>query len=113
MALTTECCLEEALALLKWCILAASTVGPGHILAFTMAGAKFDMALMWAVLASAAVAFVMQECVARLCIVSGRGGFGECMRIHFGRGGGDKVWTRLSYATVGALIVSNMAFGCR
>ena len=66
---------------------------------------------MWAVLASAAVAFVMQECVARLCIVSGRS-FGEAMRHHFTANGGPELWMRISYITAGAIIISNMAYGC-
>ena len=106
----------EILTLLKWCILAASTVGPGHILSFTFAGAMFQMRLMWAVLVSAAVAFIMQEAVARLCIISGRS-FGEALQVHFkghaaSPGDGSKLWYRISHSIVGAIIVSNMAFGC-
>lgn len=103
--------INEILTLLKWCILAASTVGPGHILTFTLAGAKYEVALMWAVLASAAVAFIMQECVARLCIVSGRS-FGEAMKFHFGKGGKEHIWARISTITVSAIVISNMAYGC-
>ena len=33
----------EIVSLLQWAILAAATIGPGHILVFTIAGAKYDL----------------------------------------------------------------------
>ncbi len=54
-------------------LVAAAFIGPGTVTTATIAGANFCFVLMWALLLSIIVTFVLQEMSSRLGIVSGLG----------------------------------------
>ena len=54
-------------------LVAAAFIGPGTVTTATIAGANFGFVLMWALLLSIIVTFVLQEMSSRLGIVSGLG----------------------------------------
>ena len=54
-------------------LVAAAFIGPGTVSTASIAGANFGFALMWALLLSIIVTFVLQEMSSRLGIVSGLG----------------------------------------
>ena len=54
-------------------LVAAAFIGPGTVTTASIAGANFGFALMWALLLSIIVTFVLQEMSSRLGIVSGLG----------------------------------------
>ena len=54
-------------------LVAAAFIGPGTVTAASIAGANFGFVLMWALLLSIIVTFVLQEMSSRLGIVSGLG----------------------------------------
>ena len=62
---------REVRSLLFWCVLAASTIGPGTVVVCSKAGADFGLELLWALLAASFVAYTLQVNAARLCIVTG------------------------------------------
>ena len=74
---------REVRSLLFWCVLAASTIGPGTVVVCSKAGADFGLELLWALLAASFVAYTLQVNAARLCIVTGLP-LGQAMRRHFG-----------------------------
>ena len=53
--------------------MAAAFIGPGTVTTASIAGANFGFVLMWALLLSIIVTFVLQEMSSRLGIVSGLG----------------------------------------
>ena len=54
-------------------LVAAAFIGPGTVTTASIAGANFGFALMWALLLSIIVTFVLQEMSSRLGIISGLG----------------------------------------
>ena len=60
-------------------LVAAAFIGPGTVTTASIAGANFGFVLMWALLLSIIVTFVLQEMSSRLGIVSGLG-FSEALR---------------------------------
>ena len=60
-------------------LVAAAFIGPGTVTTASIAGANFGFVLMWALLLSIIVTFVLQEMSSRLGIVSGLG-LSEAMR---------------------------------
>ena len=87
-------------------LVAAAFIGPGTVTTASIAGANFGFVLMWALLLSIIVTFVLQEMSSRLGIVSGLG-LSEALRSsinnHF-----LKVF--LMILTVSALGIGNAAF---
>lgn len=63
-------------------LVAAAFIGPGTITTATMAGARFEYSLLWAVAFSVAATLVLQEMSARLGLVT-RMGLGEVLRTTF------------------------------
>lgn len=60
-------------------LVAAAFLGPGTVTTATLAGARFGVALLWALLFSVLATLVLQEMAARLGLVTGRG-LGEAIR---------------------------------
>jgi Mn2+/Fe2+ NRAMP family transporter len=77
--------LDDLLSILSWAMLAASTVGPGSVVVCSKAGADFDLKLLWCLIVASAVAYILQENSARLCIETGLN-FGEAIRACWGNG---------------------------
>ncbi|KAH8065071.1 hypothetical protein JL722_1970 [Aureococcus anophagefferens] len=61
--------LEEGFELLRWSVLAASTIGPGTVIVCSKAGADYALTLLWALVLASFVAYALQEaprrCAAR------------------------------------------------
>ena len=87
-------------------LVAAAFIGPGTVTTASIAGANFGFVLMWALLLSIIVTFVLQEMSSRLGIVSGLG-LSEALRSsinnHFLKG-------FLMILIVSALGIGNAAF---
>lgn len=60
-------------------LVAAAFLGPGTVTTATLAGARFGVALLWALLFSVAATLVLQEMAVRLGLVTGQG-LGEAIR---------------------------------
>jgi NRAMP (natural resistance-associated macrophage protein)-like metal ion transporter len=60
-------------------LVTAAFIGPGTITTCSLAGAKFEFALLWGILFSVVATIILQEMSARLGIVS-RKGLGEALR---------------------------------
>ena len=58
--------LEEGFELLRWSVLAASTIGPGTVIVCSKAGADYALTLLWALVLASFVAYALQEGAARL-----------------------------------------------
>lgn len=87
-------------------LVAAAFVGPGTVTTATVAGARFGVALLWALLFSIAATLVLQEMAARLGLVTGRG-LGEAIRDRC-RGPVAR-WGAVGLV-VGAVVVGNAAY---
>jgi len=61
---------------------AAAFIGPGTVTTATVAGVRFGVALLWALLFSVLATLVLQEMAARVGLVTGRG-LGEAIRARF------------------------------
>ncbi|KAH8048681.1 hypothetical protein JL720_15797 [Aureococcus anophagefferens] len=79
--------LEEGFELLRWSVLAASTIGPGTVIVCSKAGADYALTLLWALVLASFVAYALQEGAARLSLL-GRTTLGRAMRTMWG-GGAD------------------------
>lgn len=62
--------------------MAAAFIGPGTVTTATLAGGRFGVVLLWALLFSVLATLVLQEMAARLGLVTGRG-LGEAIRERF------------------------------
>lgn len=83
-------------------MVAAAFLGPGTITTATLAGARFGVSLLWALLFGVIATLVLQEMAARLGLVTGRG-LGEAIRARF-RG-------RAGRGLAAALVVSAVVLG--
>ena len=66
-------------------MVAAAFLGPGTLTTATLAGVRFGVALLWALLFSVGATLVLQEMAARLGLVTGQG-LGEAVRARFASG---------------------------
>ena len=71
--------MKRLLNILFWSVISAAFIGPGTVTTASTAGARFGLALAWALLFSTVACIVLQEAVARLVIASGRS-LGEAIR---------------------------------
>lgn len=51
---------QEVVSLLRWSMLAATTVGPGTVVTCSRAGAEQGLALIWALVFATILAFTLQ-----------------------------------------------------
>ncbi len=84
----------------------AAFIGPGTVTTASMAGARFGLTLLWAVVFSILATMVLQEMSARLGVVSHRG-LGEALRVGFP---GKALSGVLVLGVGGALVLGNTAF---
>lgn len=87
-------------------LVTAAFVGPGTIATASVAGARFGVVLLWAVLFAVAASLVLQEMAARLGVVTGAG-LGEALRRGFDAPLPRRLAALLVVAAVGA---GNAAF---
>lgn len=87
-------------------LVAAAFIGPGTVTTATLAGARFGVALLWALGFSVAATLVLQEMAARLGVVTGRG-LGEAVRERF-----ENPASRFLAATlvISAIVIGNAAY---
>ena len=87
-------------------LVAAAFIGPGTVTTATVAGTRFGVALLWALLFSIAATLVLQEMAARLGLVTGKG-LGEAIRE---RCRGPLLrWTAVGLV-LGAIVLGNAAY---
>jgi len=87
-------------------LVAAAFIGPGTVTTATVAGARFGVALLWALVFSTVATMVLQEMSARLGLVSGEG-LGEAIRTRFSGGLGRLVAVLLVVSAIG---IGNAAY---
>lgn len=87
-------------------VVAAAFLGPGTITTATLAGARFGMALLWALGFSVVATLVLQEMAARLGLVTGQG-LGEAVRARFRSPAGR--WGA-ALLVLSAIVVGNAAY---
>jgi len=68
-----------------WSLISAAFIGPGTVATASAAGARFGVALIWAVLFSTIATLVLQEAAARITITTGQN-LGEHIRMRFAPG---------------------------
>ncbi len=90
-------------AILVWSVLAAAFIGPGTVTTAASAGARFHLALLWALAFSTVACLVLQEASARLTIVSGLDLARALRRQYPGR---------VSGAVLLALVLGAIVLGC-
>jgi manganese transport protein len=76
MVLLLQCTLSMTLrsglvSVLFWSVIAAAFIGPGTVTTAASAGARFDLALLWALVFSTGACLVLQEASARITVASG------------------------------------------
>ena len=59
-------------SILFWSVIAAAFIGPGTVTASALAGATYDLKLLWALSFSVLACLLLQEASARLTVVSGK-----------------------------------------
>lgn len=74
---------SRILSVLFWSVIAAAFIGPGTVTTAASAGARFQLALLWALLFSTVACLVLQEASARITIASGRN-LGQALRQQHG-----------------------------
>lgn len=95
--------MKRILSILFWSVLAAAFIGPGTVTTAASAGARFNYALLWALLFSTVATLVLQESSARVTVVSG---FSLGQAIHRQFYGGAQGLTTL------LLVLGAIVFGC-
>ncbi len=85
---------------------AAAFIGPGTVTTATVAGVRFGVALLWALLFSVLATLVLQEMSARLGLVTGQG-LGEAVRARFE--GRAARWGAAALV-LGAVVLGNAAY---
>ncbi len=95
--------MKRLAAILVWSILAAAFIGPGTVTTAASAGARFHLALLWALAFSTLACLVLQEASARLTIVSGLDLARALRRQYPGR---------VSGAALLALVLGAIVLGC-
>ncbi len=87
-------------------IVAAAFIGPGTVTTATLAGARFGLTLLWALLFSTIATLILQEMSARLGVVTGLG-LGEAVRRRFAR---PLLRIASIILIVGAIAIGNAAY---
>lgn len=64
--------MQRLFQILFWSVISAAFIGPGTVTTAASAGARFEYALLWALLFSTIGCLVLQEASARVTVVSGR-----------------------------------------
>ncbi|RMD89231.1 MAG: divalent metal cation transporter [Calditrichaeota bacterium] len=95
--------MKKIFSILFWSIISAAFIGPGTVTTAASAGARFEYALLWALLFSTFATVILQEASARITIVSGLS-LGQAIRHQFH--GGARGWLVL------ILVVGAIIFGC-
>jgi Mn2+/Fe2+ NRAMP family transporter len=102
-----DACVGESFELLRWSVLAASTIGPGTVIVCSKAGSDFGLVLLWALVLASFVAYALQEGSARLALIA-RTTLGGAMRTVCG---GARARTPIPCALVAAgVFVGNAAY---
>ena len=70
---------RHVLLVIKWTMLASSTIGPGSVIMCSTAGAEFKMSLVWCIPFAASMGFAFQELVGRI-VIKTQAGLGSAMR---------------------------------
>ena len=99
--------LEEGFELLRWSVLAASTIGPGTVIVCSKAGADYALTLLWALVLASFVAYALQEGAARLSLL-GRTTLGRAMRTMWG--GGPDATPGGCWAVAAGVLLGNTAY---
>ncbi len=86
--------------------MAAAFIGPGTVTTASVAGARFGVALLWALLFGVLATMALQEMAARLGLVTGRG-LGEAIRERFHRPAARVAAVAL---VIGAIGIGNAAY---
>jgi len=87
-------------------MVAAAFLGPGTVTTATLAGARFGVTLLWALLFSVVATVVLQEMSARLGLVTGEG-LGEAVRRRFA---GRLSRPAAVLLVLGAVVIGNAAY---
>lgn len=87
-------------------MVAAAFIGPGTVTTATLAGHRYGLALLWALVFSVLATLVLQEMAARLGLVTGLG-LGEALRERFPGSAGRWGVTAL---VLGAIVIGNAAY---
>jgi NRAMP (natural resistance-associated macrophage protein)-like metal ion transporter len=87
-------------------LVTAAFIGPGTVTTCSLAGAKFEFALLWGILFSVIATIILQEMSARLGIVS-RKGLGEALRFQM-----SNPFARIASCAlvISAIVVGNAAY---
>jgi len=97
----------RARAWMTWCILTASTIGPGSVAVCAKAGAEFGVSLAWCAVVAAAVSWTMQDAAGRLAISAGSS-LGQAVRSLSPRG----VPRLLRLLLTAFVLVGSLAYEC-
>lgn len=95
--------MKKIFSVLFWSVISAAFIGPGTITTAASAGARFEYALLWALLFSTIATLVLQEASARITVASGLN-LGQAIRRQF-QGG-------VKGALILALVLGAIVFGC-
>ncbi|MDQ7063898.1 MAG: divalent metal cation transporter [candidate division KSB1 bacterium] len=95
--------MNRLLNILFWSIISAAFIGPGTITTAASAGARYQFALLWALLFSTAACLILQEASARITIVSEKN-LGQAIRYQFHR--------RVERLLVISLVSGAIILGC-
>jgi len=97
---------QRFLQVLFWAVIPAAFVGPGTVTTAASSGARFEYALLWALVFSTLATFVLQEASARIAIVSGQP-LAAAIHRQFR---GSRGWIGIAALVVGAIILGCAAF---
>ena len=95
--------MNRLLNILFWSIISAAFIGPGTITTAASAGARYQFALLWALLFSTVACLILQEASARITIVSKKN-LGQAIRYQFHR--------RVERLLVISLVSGAIILGC-
>jgi len=91
---------------LFWSVIAAAFIGPGTVTTAASAGARYDHALLWALVFSTAACLLLQEAAARLTVASGAN-LGQALRRQYtGAASGPIVL----FVVLGAIVLGCAAY---
>ncbi len=95
--------MNRLLNILFWSIISAAFIGPGTITTAASAGARYQFALLWALLFSTVACLILQEASARITIISEKN-LGQAIRYQFHR--------RVERLLVISLVSGAIILGC-
>lgn len=93
---------QGLISVLFWSIISAAFIGPGTVTTAAMAGAKFDLNLLWALVFATAATILLQEAAARITLASGKS-LGEIIALKYKSEVGD---------SIKMLLFLSLSFGC-